>query len=114
MLGLPAQQVQQGALPAPDPELAAEMYQEGRAVLREAGFRQYEVSNFARNGALSTHNWTYWQCGQYIGIGPGESPVNHRRDDSGVECHGCVILDHLLTSPSRCFLICKVWPKKCR
>ncbi|XP_036124604.1 radical S-adenosyl methionine domain-containing protein 1, mitochondrial isoform X1 [Molossus molossus] len=64
-------QVQQGALPAPDPELAAEMYQEGRAVLREAGFRQYEVSNFARNGALSTHNWTYWQCGQYIGIGPG-------------------------------------------
>ncbi|XP_057570328.1 radical S-adenosyl methionine domain-containing protein 1, mitochondrial isoform X2 [Hippopotamus amphibius kiboko] len=83
LLGLPAQQlslergtalftqVRQGALPAPDPELAAEMYQEGRAVLREAGFRQYEVSNFARNGALSTHNWTYWQCGQYLGIGPG-------------------------------------------
>ncbi|XP_004282660.2 radical S-adenosyl methionine domain-containing protein 1, mitochondrial, partial [Orcinus orca] len=64
-------QVQQGSLPAPDPELAAEMYQEGRAVLREAGFRQYEVSNFARNGALSTHNWTYWQCGQYLGVGPG-------------------------------------------
>nr|XP_008269522.1 radical S-adenosyl methionine domain-containing protein 1, mitochondrial [Oryctolagus cuniculus] len=64
-------QVQQGALPAPDPELAAEMYQEGRAVLRDAGFRQYEVSNFARNGALSTHNWTYWQCGQYLGVGPG-------------------------------------------
>lgn len=42
-------QVQQGTLPAPDPELAAEMYQEGRAILREAGFRQYEVSNFARN-----------------------------------------------------------------
>uniref|UniRef100_A0A8I5NCH9 Radical S-adenosyl methionine domain-containing protein n=1 Tax=Papio anubis TaxID=9555 RepID=A0A8I5NCH9_PAPAN len=64
-------QVQQGVLPAPDPELAAEMYQRGRVVLREAGFRQYEVSNFARNGALSTHNWTYWQCGQYLGIGPG-------------------------------------------
>ncbi|XP_017496869.3 radical S-adenosyl methionine domain-containing protein 1, mitochondrial isoform X1 [Manis javanica] len=63
--------VQQGVLPAPAPELAAEMYQEGRAVLREAGFRQYEVSNFARNGALSTHNWTYWQCGQYLGVGPG-------------------------------------------
>nr|XP_034361440.1 radical S-adenosyl methionine domain-containing protein 1, mitochondrial isoform X3 [Arvicanthis niloticus] len=64
-------QVQQGTLPAPDPDLAAEMYQEGRTVLRDAGFRQYEVSNFARNGALSTHNWTYWQCGQYLGIGPG-------------------------------------------
>ncbi|XP_063484334.1 radical S-adenosyl methionine domain-containing protein 1, mitochondrial isoform X3 [Symphalangus syndactylus] len=44
-------QVQRGTLPAPDPELAAEMYQRGRAVLREAGFHQYEVSNFARNGA---------------------------------------------------------------
>ncbi|XP_069338494.1 radical S-adenosyl methionine domain-containing protein 1, mitochondrial isoform X2 [Eulemur rufifrons] len=64
-------QVQQGALPAPDPELAAEMYQRGREALGEAGFRQYEVSNFARNGALSTHNWTYWQCGQYLGVGPG-------------------------------------------
>ncbi|XP_072600711.1 radical S-adenosyl methionine domain-containing protein 1, mitochondrial [Vulpes vulpes] len=64
-------QVQRGTLSAPDPELAAEMYQEGRALLRDAGFRQYEVSNFARNGALSTHNWTYWQCGQYLGVGPG-------------------------------------------
>nr|XP_058139982.1 radical S-adenosyl methionine domain-containing protein 1, mitochondrial isoform X2 [Dasypus novemcinctus] len=64
-------QVQEGTLPSPDPERAAEMYQEGRAALREAGFRQYEVSNFARNGALSTHNWTYWQCGQYLGVGPG-------------------------------------------
>ncbi|XP_032178661.1 radical S-adenosyl methionine domain-containing protein 1, mitochondrial isoform X1 [Mustela erminea] len=63
--------VHRGTLPAPDPELAAAMYQEGRAMLREAGFRQYEVSNFARNGALSTHNWTYWQCGQYLGVGPG-------------------------------------------
>lgn len=41
--------VQRGTLPAPDPELAAAMYQEGRAMLWEAGFRQYEVSNFARN-----------------------------------------------------------------
>lgn len=111
-------QVQRGAVPAPDPELAAEMYAEGRALLRTAGFRQYEVSNFARRvswspeaegaqsltptptpplksprwapsclgvtvspspqGALSTHNWTYWQCGQYLGVGPGESPVSDR------------------------------------
>lgn len=42
-------QVQQGTLPAPDPDLAAEMYQQGRTILRDAGFRQYEVSNFARN-----------------------------------------------------------------
>ncbi|XP_074079850.1 radical S-adenosyl methionine domain-containing protein 1, mitochondrial isoform X1 [Macrotis lagotis] len=64
-------QVQRGILPSPDPEAAAEMYEDGREVLREAGFRQYEVSNFARNEAVSTHNWNYWQGGQYIGVGPG-------------------------------------------
>ncbi|XP_021095799.1 radical S-adenosyl methionine domain-containing protein 1, mitochondrial isoform X2 [Heterocephalus glaber] len=63
--------VQRGAVPGPDPELAAAMYAEGRSLLRAAGFRQYEVSSFARHGALSTHNWTYWQCGQYLGVGPG-------------------------------------------
>nr|XP_013004989.2 radical S-adenosyl methionine domain-containing protein 1, mitochondrial isoform X2 [Cavia porcellus] len=77
-------QVQRGAVPAPDPELAAEMYAEGRALLRTAGFRQYEVSNFARRGALSTHNWTYWQCGQYLGVGPG---AHGRFVPHGAGCH---------------------------
>ncbi|EHB16493.1 Radical S-adenosyl methionine domain-containing protein 1, mitochondrial [Heterocephalus glaber] len=63
--------LKRGAVPGPDPELAAAMYAEGRSLLRAAGFRQYEVSSFARHGALSTHNWTYWQCGQYLGVGPG-------------------------------------------
>uniref|UniRef100_A0A7N4V754 Radical S-adenosyl methionine domain-containing protein n=1 Tax=Sarcophilus harrisii TaxID=9305 RepID=A0A7N4V754_SARHA len=76
-------QVQQGTLPSPDPEAAAEMYQHGREILREAGFRQYEVSNFARNEALSTHNWTYWQGGQYIGVGPGAHGRFVPRGDGG-------------------------------
>uniref|UniRef100_A0A8D0RSJ6 Radical SAM core domain-containing protein n=1 Tax=Sus scrofa TaxID=9823 RepID=A0A8D0RSJ6_PIG len=61
-------QVQQGALPAPDPELAAEMYQQGRAVLREAGFRQYEVSNFARNVSPGAEGGA-WGC-RDPGTGP--------------------------------------------
>lgn len=56
-------QVQRGALPAPDPELAAEMYQRGRAVLREAGFHQYEVSNFARNVSSGADGWR-WRMGR--------------------------------------------------
>ncbi|XP_064352159.1 radical S-adenosyl methionine domain-containing protein 1, mitochondrial isoform X3 [Camelus dromedarius] len=58
-------QVQRGTLPAPDPELAAEMYQEGRAVLREAGFRQYEVSNFARNAGGSFGHGAAHRCGDH-------------------------------------------------
>uniref|UniRef100_A0A7M4E2D7 Radical S-adenosyl methionine domain-containing protein n=1 Tax=Crocodylus porosus TaxID=8502 RepID=A0A7M4E2D7_CROPO len=63
--------VQQGALPTPEQDMLAEMYEVARRMLQDAGFRQYEVSNFARNGALSTHNLSYWQGSQYIGIGPG-------------------------------------------
>ncbi|XP_038228124.1 radical S-adenosyl methionine domain-containing protein 1, mitochondrial isoform X2 [Dermochelys coriacea] len=64
-------QVQRGSLPVPKQEVVAEMYESAREMLRDVGFRQYEVSNFARNGALSTHNLSYWQGSQYIGIGPG-------------------------------------------
>ncbi|XP_066421800.1 radical S-adenosyl methionine domain-containing protein 1, mitochondrial [Molothrus aeneus] len=66
-----AAQVRGGALPAPPQDLLADMYQTARNVLVAAGFRHYEVSNFARKGALSTHNLSYWQAEQYIGVGPG-------------------------------------------
>ncbi|KAM4031202.1 radical S-adenosyl methionine domain-containing protein 1, mitochondrial isoform 2-T3 [Anomaloglossus baeobatrachus] len=55
----------------PDQELTAQMYDDARRILQGAGFRQYEVSNFARNGAVSKHNLSYWLGNQYIGIGPG-------------------------------------------
>ncbi|NXX22089.1 RSAD1 protein, partial [Podargus strigoides] len=66
-----AAQVWGGALPAPPQDLLADMYQTAHAVLVAAGFRHYEVSNFARKGALSTHNLSYWRAEQYIGVGPG-------------------------------------------
>ncbi|XP_059720689.1 radical S-adenosyl methionine domain-containing protein 1, mitochondrial isoform X3 [Haemorhous mexicanus] len=66
-----AAQVRGGALPRPPQDLLADMYQTARNVLVAAGFRHYEVSNFARKGALSTHNLSYWQADQYIGVGPG-------------------------------------------
>ncbi|XP_030062214.1 radical S-adenosyl methionine domain-containing protein 1, mitochondrial [Microcaecilia unicolor] len=64
-------QVQKGLLSRPEPEVLAEMYDVARQILCSEGFRQYEVSNFARNGALSIHNQSYWQGRQYIGVGPG-------------------------------------------
>ncbi|XP_075297383.1 radical S-adenosyl methionine domain-containing protein 1, mitochondrial [Opisthocomus hoazin] len=67
-----AAQVWGGALPEPPQDLLAEMYHTARAALRAAGFRHYEVSNFARKGALSTHNLSYWRAEQYIGVGPGK------------------------------------------
>ncbi|NXG49467.1 RSAD1 protein, partial [Psilopogon haemacephalus] len=66
-----AAQVWGGALPAPSQDLLADMYHTAHEVLVAAGFRHYEVSNFARKGALSTHNLSYWRGEQYIGVGPG-------------------------------------------
>lgn len=52
-----------------DDDKAAEMYDFTRDFLDSHGYPQYEVSNFAPDGFASVHNLTYWQGGDYIGIG---------------------------------------------
>uniref|UniRef100_UPI0037E9396B radical S-adenosyl methionine domain-containing protein 1, mitochondrial n=1 Tax=Semicossyphus pulcher TaxID=241346 RepID=UPI0037E9396B len=64
-------QVQRGEVTVPADDVTAEMYQRARRTLHQCGFQQYEVSNFARNNAVSHHNMSYWKGRQYIGIGPG-------------------------------------------
>lgn len=51
-------------------DAATEMYQQTREFLDAYGYRQYEVSNFARSGFESRHNLGYWRGDDYIGIGP--------------------------------------------
>ncbi|MBR6355943.1 MAG: radical SAM family heme chaperone HemW [Alphaproteobacteria bacterium] len=48
---------------------AAEMYERTRDFLVARNYALYEVSNFAQTGFESAHNLTYWQGGDYIGIG---------------------------------------------
>ena len=55
---------------ASDP-IAVELYQLTDVMTQEAGFKPYEISNYARSGNESRHNLTYWLGGEYIGIGPG-------------------------------------------
>lgn len=54
----------------PDDDAAAELYLTAVERLKEKGFAQYEVSNFAKKGFESRHNCRYWKCLDYIGIGP--------------------------------------------
>lgn len=54
----------------PDEDAAADFYLYAVERLRDAGFAQYEISNFARPGYESRHNLIYWNCQDYLGLGP--------------------------------------------
>lgn len=55
----------------PEDDTLAAIQEHGFGLLKEAGFKHYEVSAFARAGRQSKHNLNYWQFGDYIGIGAG-------------------------------------------
>ena len=45
--------------------------EQGQALLANEGFRQYEISAYAKNEQCSQHNLNYWSFGDYLGIGAG-------------------------------------------
>ena len=51
----------------------ADMYLSGIEILKSKGYRQYEISNFAKKGMVSKHNLKYWMGGEYLGFGPDAS-----------------------------------------
>ncbi len=54
----------------PDDEGQEEQYLYMCERLKNAGFMHYEISNFAKTGYESRHNLKYWNCEEYLGIGP--------------------------------------------
>ncbi len=66
-----AVQVEQGRVVLPGEEEVVRQYHALHRQLAEAGFRQYEVSNYARPGYESRHNSRYWDRTPYLGLGPG-------------------------------------------
>ena len=57
----------------PDDDMQADMYLAAVEILRQHGYRQYEISNFCRKGNVSRHNLKYWTGGEYLGFGPDAS-----------------------------------------
>jgi oxygen-independent coproporphyrinogen-3 oxidase len=55
----------------PDEEAAWAIQTAGQRLLAEAGYVQYEVSAYAREGARCRHNLNYWLFGDYLGVGAG-------------------------------------------
>jgi len=54
-----------------DLELQERLWLAGYEHLEEAGYRNYEISNFSRSGEECQHNLRYWRLQPYLGLGPG-------------------------------------------
>lgn len=54
----------------PDEDTVCDMYLHLSERLESSGFKHYEISNFAKKGYESRHNLKYWNCDEYLGLGP--------------------------------------------
>lgn len=64
----------------PDEDETADMYLLLGEMLEECGMKNYEISNFAKAGYEGRHNLKYWNCEEYLGIGPAaHSFINGKR-----------------------------------
>jgi oxygen-independent coproporphyrinogen-3 oxidase len=65
-----ARWVARGIADPPPEEAQAVEFLCAHAVLTAAGFRHYEVSNYAKPGREAVHNSAYWRRAPYLGLGP--------------------------------------------
>jgi oxygen-independent coproporphyrinogen-3 oxidase len=85
--------VSSGRVDAPDDDLAADLYETAMSTLAEAGYWQYEVSNWALRhdqedqphmpARACRHNLLYWRNAEYLGIGPGAHSHLRSRSPAG-------------------------------
>ena len=61
----------------PDEETSREIYLWTGKYLKEHGFEQYEISNYARPSRKSRHNLRYWERKDYLGLGLGAASMVH-------------------------------------
>jgi len=72
--------VSKGRTEKPGDDAIVAMYEGAIDRLNSAGFRHYEISNFAKPGFECRHNINYWDRGEYIGVGAGAHGfINGRR-----------------------------------
>ena len=73
--------VRRGEAPYPDPDAAADMYDDAERSMAAAGFDHYEISNWCKPGRECAHNLIYWRNEPYFGLGAGAhaSSISRRR-----------------------------------
>ncbi len=73
-------QIEQGYLPAPNDDLAADMYDAARDILANSGYWHYELSTWAQSSRFEAlHNHQYWGVQPYFGLGAGAHGATHNQ-----------------------------------
>ncbi|MDX2186939.1 MAG: radical SAM family heme chaperone HemW [Opitutaceae bacterium] len=67
-----------------DPEREAALYERTWSALEAAGYPQYEVSNFARDGHACIHNLNTWRMQEWVGLGPSASSQHQGRRGTNI------------------------------
>lgn len=73
----------QGRLRQQAEEIELAMFEMTQRHLSDAGYQQYEISNYSRPGEQSRHNLNYWRAGDYLGVGAGAHSFAQRSDSAG-------------------------------
>lgn len=75
----------------PDDDKMSDFYLYACQKIESLGYKQYEISNFAKEGYESRHNNIYWELENYIGIGPSaHSCLNGKRFYYPRDLHGFI------------------------
>lgn len=72
-----------GEIKETDDDITIGMFQSASRLIKESGYEQYEISNYAKPGARSIHNSSYWQGMPYIGLGPSAHSYDGNRRRRG-------------------------------
>lgn len=73
-------------------DISIEMFSMLISKLKDSGFEQYEISNFAKNGQYSKHNTSYWLDHKYIGFGPSAHSYNGEKRSWNISSIGKYML----------------------
>ncbi|WP_291569389.1 radical SAM family heme chaperone HemW [Clostridium sp. UBA4548] len=85
---------QKNQLKLPEEDTERQMYEDTVSILKENGYTQYEISNFAKKGKKCKHNLIYWSLDNYIGCGSAaHSYLNgiRYRNEENIEKYTCKI-----------------------
>lgn len=88
---------EEGKIQFPDEDIDRLMYRETGGILEQAGYRRYEISNYAKEGFMCRHNCGYWKRQDYLGFGIGAASLFNN-----IRFRNCENINRYLINPLDC------------